>query len=83
LPVERQILIIYAGNRGFLDDISLDELKKYENELYKHFESKYNHLLQTIAAKKQIDMELDEEINKALKEFNQVFKEGFQVADNN
>ncbi len=83
LPVERQILIIYAGNRGFLDDISIDELKKYENELYKHFESKYNHILQTIAAKKQIDMELDEEINKALKEFNQVFKEGFQVADNN
>ena len=83
LPVERQILIIYAGNRGFLDEIPLDELKKYEKELYKHFESKYDHLLQTLADKKQIDMELDEEINKALKEFNQAFMEELQVADNN
>lgn len=83
LPVERQILIIYAGNRGFLDGIPLNELKKYEKELYKHFESKYDHLLQTLADKKQIDMELDEEINKALKEFNQAFMEELQVADNN
>jgi F-type H+-transporting ATPase subunit alpha len=80
LPVEKQILIIYAGNRGFLDEIPLNELKKYEKELYQYLESKYAHLLQTIAAHKQIEMEVDEEISQALREFNQVFKEGLQVA---
>jgi len=80
LPVEKQILIIYAGNRGFLDEFPVEVIKRYEKELYKFFESKFPSLLQAIASRKQIDLELDGSISQALNEFNQVFKEEVQVA---
>jgi len=80
LPVEKQILIIYAGNRGYLDEFPVEAIKKYEKELYKFFESKYSHLLQAIARKKQIDMDLDEQISQALQEFSQNFREELRVA---
>ncbi|MGB9894004.1 MAG: F0F1 ATP synthase subunit alpha, partial [Candidatus Saccharicenans sp.] len=80
LPVEKQVLIIYAGNRGFLDEFPIEVIKRYEKELYRYFDSKYSHLLQAIASKRQIDMELDAEISQALQEFNQIFKEELKVA---
>ncbi|MCR4409712.1 MAG: F0F1 ATP synthase subunit alpha [Candidatus Saccharicenans sp.] len=80
LPVEKQILIIYAGNRGFLDEFPVEVIKRYEKELYKFFESKFPSLLQAIASRKQIDLELDGSISQALNEFNQIFKEEVQVA---
>ncbi|MBC7363351.1 MAG: hypothetical protein H5U07_02255, partial [Candidatus Aminicenantes bacterium] len=55
----------------------------YEKRLYQFFDSKYPHLLQAIASKKQIDMELDQEISQALQEFNQIFKEEIKGASAN
>jgi F-type H+-transporting ATPase subunit alpha len=75
LQVEKQVLIIYAGNRGYLDELDVTEIKKYEKRLYEYFEKEYANILKKIAEKKEIDSELDEAIAKALKEFNQKFKE--------
>ncbi|MBC7364237.1 MAG: F0F1 ATP synthase subunit alpha, partial [Candidatus Aminicenantes bacterium] len=50
LPVEKQILIIYAGNRGYLDEFPVQVIKNYEKRLYQFFDSKYPHLLQAIAS---------------------------------
>jgi len=83
LPVEKQVLIIYAGNRGFLDEIPLAAISDYEKSLYNYFETHYAHLLQAIATSKQIDLHLDQEINQALQEFNQVFREGLKVEHHN
>ncbi|MDI6699447.1 MAG: F0F1 ATP synthase subunit alpha [Candidatus Saccharicenans sp.] len=80
LPVEKQVLVIYAGNRGFLDEFPVEAIGRYEQELYKFFENKYPSLLQAIASRKQIDMDLDGSISQAIKEFNQIFKEETQVA---
>jgi len=79
LPVEKQVLIIYAGNRGFLDEFPLEAIGDYEQSLYDYFETHYAHLLQAIASTRQIDLDLDQEINQALQEFNKVFKEGLAV----
>jgi len=79
LPVEKQVLIIYAGNRGFLDEFPLEAIGNYEQSLYDYFETHYAHLLQAIASTRQIDLDLDQEINQALQEFNKVFKEGLAV----
>jgi len=83
LPVEKQVLIIYAGNRGFLDDIPLEAIRDYEKRLYDYFETHYAHLLRAIVASKQIDLHLDQEINQALQEFNQVFREELKVEHHN
>ncbi|HAV41414.1 MAG TPA: F0F1 ATP synthase subunit alpha [Acidobacteria bacterium] len=83
LPVEKQVLIIYAGNWGFLDEFPLEAIGDYEQSLYDYFETHYAHLLQAIASTKQIDLDLDQEINQALQEFNKVFKEGLAVEHHN
>ena len=75
LPVEKQILVIYAGNRGFMDEFEVNRIKEYEKKLFEHFEKEHKDLLKKIAEKKEIEAELDEAINAALTGFNLKFKE--------
>ncbi len=74
LPVEKQILIIYAGNNGYLDDIAVEHVQKFESELYKFVEAKYPDLLPEIKEKKKIDDALKEKMDTAIQEFKKVFK---------
>jgi F-type H+-transporting ATPase subunit alpha len=74
LPVEKQVLIIYAGNRGFLDEFPVARLKDYEKKLYEYFEKTQAGILTRIREKKQIDASLDGTISAALAEFNTRFK---------
>src|SRR3989440_7771066 len=71
LPVEKQVLLIYAGTNGFLDQVSTSDVGAYETELYRVFEVRHSGTLKTLAEKKQIDDALKAEINAALKAFNQ------------
>jgi F-type H+-transporting ATPase subunit alpha len=73
LSVEKQVLIIYAGNRGFLDAFSVDQIQDYEQKLFTHFERELPHLLKQIAEEKKLDAELDEAIAQELTAFNQAF----------
>src|SRR5947208_8059427 len=73
LPVEKQVLIIYAGTNGFLDQVPTSDVGAYETELYRVFEVRHSGTLKTLAEKKQIDDALKADINAALKEFNQQF----------
>jgi F-type H+-transporting ATPase subunit alpha len=73
LPVEKQVLIIYAGTNGYLDQVPVGDVGTYESELYRLFELRYAGILKTIAEKKQIDDALKGQINAALKEFGQQF----------
>lgn len=75
LAVEKQILIIYAGNRGFLDEFEVSQLKEYEQEVYDYFDKNHGDLLKQLSEKKEIDAEMDETISAALTEFNTKFKE--------
>jgi F-type H+-transporting ATPase subunit alpha len=75
LPVEQQILIIYAGNRGFLDEFPVKLVRAYEAKLYEFFSKKHGDILQKIAEQKKIDLELENAIRSALEEFNAGFKE--------
>ena len=73
IDVEHQILVIYAGVHGFLDDYSVDVLQRYERELYKFIEDKHPDLLTEIGKKKELDEALDEKIQKTLGKFKEVF----------
>ena len=76
LPVEKQVVIIYAGNRGYLDDVPVEAIRDYEAKLYAFLERDKAGILTQIAEKKQIDAKLDEAIAAALAEFGTRFKEG-------
>jgi F-type H+-transporting ATPase subunit alpha len=82
LPVEKQILIIYAGNRGFLDEIPASKITDYEAELYAFMGKEHPDVLKMIAERKAIDAALDEAIASAIQAFNENFKtEGRAEAD--
>jgi F-type H+-transporting ATPase subunit alpha len=76
LSVEKQILMIYAGNRGYLDAFSVDQILDYEQKLFVHFEREQPQILKKIAEEKTIEPELDEAIARELTAFNQTFGEG-------
>jgi F-type H+-transporting ATPase subunit alpha len=74
LPVERQILIIYAGTNGFVDELPATALKKYEQELYSFIESRHPDIFADILKKRELDGDLRAKMTKALEEFKAVFK---------
>jgi F-type H+-transporting ATPase subunit alpha len=74
LPIEKQVLIIYAGNRGFLDEVAVDRIRAYEKELFAFVEAEHPDILTRIAENKQIDSALDEAVTAALREFGGRFR---------
>jgi len=74
LAVQQQILIIYAGTNGFVDELPLTALKKYEQELNSFIESKHPDIFADILKKRELDSDLRAKLNKALEEFKGIFK---------
>jgi F-type H+-transporting ATPase subunit alpha len=74
LPVEKQVLIIYAGTNGFVDDLPLGALKKYEQELYAFVESKHPDVFADILKKRELDADLRAKLKQTLEEFKGVFQ---------
>ena len=80
LPFSKQILIIFAGTNGYLDDLDVEQIRGFETELYKYVESMNAKLLDTIMQKKVLDDGLKAEIEKTLKDFKQRFVAEHQAA---
>ena len=74
LSVEKQILIIYAGTNGFVDELPLSALKKYEQELHSFIEAKHPDIFADILKKRELDGDLRAKLSKALEEFKGIFK---------
>ena len=74
LPMVKQVTILYAGTRGYLDKYPVESLADYEKQLYEFIEAKHPDLWQELDAKQEIDDELDAKFKKVLEEFDQVFQ---------
>ena len=74
MPVEKQVVSLYSGTRGFLDPLPVEAVSKYEQELLQFVEEKYPEIYVEIKEKKEISDELDSKINKALTEFGEIFQ---------
>ncbi|MGC2195418.1 MAG: F0F1 ATP synthase subunit alpha [Terriglobales bacterium] len=73
LPFSKQILIIFAGTSGFLDDMPVEQVRPFELELHKYIDTANPGLLRTIMEKKILDDGLKAEMSKVLKEFKEQF----------
>ena len=69
LPVEKQVVIIFAGTNGYLDDLAVEDCLLFEQGLYEFMDSSYPALGKQIFEKKQLDNALRAEINEVLGEF--------------
>jgi len=69
MPVEKQVITIYAGTNGFLDDLPVSVVLRFESELHKHIETKAPEIFSTIREKKVIDDTLKKTINATIEDF--------------
>ena len=69
LPVERQVLILYAATNGYVDTVEVANLKRYEQELFRFIETRRPEVFKLILEKKQLDDDVKATVNKALEEF--------------
>ncbi|HFU4449429.1 TPA: F0F1 ATP synthase subunit alpha [Streptococcus suis] len=74
LPVEKQVLILYALTNGYLDSVPIDDILTFEEELYSYFDLHYDNLLEVIRSTK--DLPDTDELNTAIQAFKDqsVFK---------
>lgn len=67
LPVEKQVLILYALTNGYLDSVPIDDVLAFEEELYAYFDLHYDNLLDVIRTTK--DLPDTDELNTAIQTF--------------
>jgi F-type H+-transporting ATPase subunit alpha len=80
LPFSKQIVIIWAGINGHLDDLPVEKLREFEAQLLKYIETANPGLLQSIMEKKTIDDAIKADLGKTVKEFKQTFAATLQPA---
>jgi F-type H+-transporting ATPase subunit alpha len=74
VPIEKQVVSIFLGTTGYLDSISIPDVKRFEKEVLEFVEVKYNNIFETIKKEKQLSDETVSLIKKAADEFLVVFK---------
>jgi F-type H+-transporting ATPase subunit alpha len=73
MPVERQVVIIYAGTHGHLDKVPADKLRSYEEQLNQHLDRKHPAIVSEIIEKKALSDDLKAKLETAIKEFAGTF----------
>jgi F-type H+-transporting ATPase subunit alpha len=73
LPVEKQVAIVYAATKGFIDPVAVEEVRRYEDELYRFLEARHAGVLKAIAEAKILDDETRATLEGALTEFGRQF----------
>jgi F-type H+-transporting ATPase subunit alpha len=74
MPVEKQIIIIYAATKKYLLDIPVEDILRFESELFEFIDTKYPEIPQTIASTKVIDEDTEQKLVKAIEECKAAFK---------
>ena len=75
IPVEKQVVMIFAGNKGYLDKISVSSVTKFEAELMAYMDAKHSDILDTIREEKKITDETEAKLIEALNDFSESFAE--------
>jgi F-type H+-transporting ATPase subunit alpha len=73
IPVEKQVIAIYAGTNGYLDDIPVSSVRKFEMELYGFLDANFKDLLDELRTKKAIDDSVKAKLKTALDKFKASF----------
>jgi F-type H+-transporting ATPase subunit alpha len=75
MAIENQVLVIWAASNGYTDDIAVEDVRGFEAELLKFIENSHPGLLQNIREKKSLTDEIKSDLQVALKDFKDIWKE--------
>ena len=73
MPVEKQVVIIYAATRKYLLDIEVDRILEFESGLFEYISTKYPDIFEKIREEKKLSDELEDALKKAITEFKETF----------
>ena len=73
LPVEKQVISLYAGTKGYIDDVAVADVNRFEDELFKYIDTVAPEVAQDIVANKKITDSNEEALKKVLEDFKQNF----------
>jgi F-type H+-transporting ATPase subunit alpha len=73
MPVEHQIMIIYAATNGFLDEVPVADVRKWEHDFHEFMRTQHADLCKTVRAGAKMDDQTIEAVNAAIGEFHQQF----------
>ena len=74
MPVEKQVIIIYAATKKYLLDIPVNDVLRFQDELFDFIDTKYAEIPTDIREKKEMTKETEEKLVKALEEFKKDFR---------
>ncbi|WP_457569775.1 F0F1 ATP synthase subunit alpha [Desulfurobacterium sp.] len=74
IPVEKQIVAFFAAINGYIDDIPVESVTKFERELYAFMDAEHPEILSEILEKKKIDDELEKKLHEAIRKFKETFE---------
>ena len=74
MPVEKQVASMFTGTNGYLDELPLTEVQRFEKEFLEMMEMKYSNVLDTIAETKELSKDLETNLHSIAKDFIQKFK---------
>jgi len=74
VPVEKQVAIIFAGGNGYLDDVKVEDIRRFEAEFMKYLDNNKASLLDGIREKRELNDDLKGQLKTALEEFKRLFK---------
>lgn len=73
LPVEKQVMVIYAAVNGFLDDISVEQVGRFEEQFYRFIDQEHPQIPKAIAQSGNLDQDVEQALKAAINEFKQRF----------
>ncbi len=75
MPVEEQVVVLYAGTKGYLDEMENSKISSFETSLLKTLRSSYSDVLNSIKEKKEIEHEVETRLKMAIEETKKLFTE--------
>ena len=73
MPVEKQVMILYAAINGYVDDVAVDKVTDFETNFHRFMEANHPEIGETIAKEKEISPQTEEALKSAISEFKQGF----------
>jgi F-type H+/Na+-transporting ATPase subunit alpha len=74
VPIERQVIAIWAGSNGYLDDVQVDDVSRFEAELLEHIDANHPQIPEHIREKGDLPDEVEQQLHEAVKEFRRRFR---------
>jgi F-type H+-transporting ATPase subunit alpha len=71
MPVEQEVMVIYAGTQGYMDDVAISRVTEFQTKFLQFIDASYSSLRQGLAEKKDMSKEFEDQLKKALVEFKE------------